>query len=166
MPICQHGNGPGGSSTTASIVTQFSADPGHLSAFWHCVGPPCQGVYLPLFLEGELPQALALPDEIGGPAPLGLRLRRLREALSGEREKWDMARSHLDRLQSRLDSDAQEFAVEGAILKQGGAPLELQRQAALFMQQCVEQLETVVADLEVRSRSAGPHTPQLLASDF
>jgi secernin len=166
VPICQHATGPAGSCTASSFVTQFSADPGHLPVFWFCVGPPCQGVYLPLFLEGELPQALALPGEASGPAPLGLRFHRLREVLGNKRDKWELVRSHLVRLQARLDSDAQEFAVEGAVLKHGGERTELQRQAGLFMQQCLEQLETVLADLEIRSRDAGPHSRQLLASDL
>jgi hypothetical protein len=166
VPICQHGNSPGGVCTAASFVTQFSADPGHLPVFWYCVGSPCQGVYLPLFLEGELPQALALAGKASGPVALGLRLHRLREVLGSDREKWDLVRSNLDRLQARVDSDAQEFAVEGALLKHGGERVELQRQAGLFMQQCLEQLETVLADLEVRSQNAGPHNRQMLLSDF
>jgi len=166
VPVCQHRNAPGGTWTAASFVTQFSADPGHLPVFWYCVGPPCQGVYLPLFLEGELPQALALASEASGPAPLGPRLRQLKEVLGSDRDKWDLVRSHLDRLQARLDSEAQEFAVEGALLKQGGERTELQRLAGLFMQQCLEQFETVLADLEARTRDAGPHSRQILVSDF
>jgi dipeptidase len=166
VPVCQHGNGPGGSQTGASFVTQFSADPGHLPVFWFCVGPPCQGVYLPLFLEGDLPPALALPGEASGPAPLGVRLHHLKGLLGHERAKWDVVRSHLDRLQARLDSDAQEFTVEGALLKQAGERAELQRQAGLFMQQCLEQLEAVLADLEVRCTDAAQRSGQLLASDL
>jgi dipeptidase len=165
VPVCQHGNGPEGCRTAASFVTQFSADPGHLPVFWSCFGPPCQGVYLPLFVEGELPQALAA-GESGNPAPLGLRFNRLMEALGSDRESWDQVRSHLNLLQARFDSDAQEFAVDGAILKRRGERTELQRQAGLFMQQCQEQLETVLADLETRSRKAGIHAPPMLVSDF
>jgi secernin len=166
VPVCQHGNGPGGSYTAASFVTQFSADASHLPIVWCCFGPPCQGVYIPLFLEGELPPALALPGEASNPASLGPRLDRLREVLGNDREGWDKVRSHLDRLQARFDGDAQEFAVEGALLKQRGELAELQRQAGLFMQQCLEQLETVLTDLEVRCRKTAVDPQQVLISDF
>jgi hypothetical protein len=92
-------------------------------------------------------------------------LHRLAEVLGCVRENWDLVRTHLDRLQARFDADAQEFAVEGAMLKQGGQRPELQRQAGLFMQQCVELLDTVLTDLETRTRNSAVHMPQSLVSD-
>jgi dipeptidase len=173
VPICQHGNGPGGSVTVTSMVNQLSADAAHLQISWCAFGPPCGSVYFPIFLEGELPPALAATEansnfefRNSNFAGYWSRLCWLGECLRKDPGNWDQARDSFGRLQASFDLEAEEFAVEGAVLKQKGEIVELQRRATLFMQQCVERFEVMLEKLESDHRRPGPKFMTVLVSDF
>jgi dipeptidase len=64
--VCMHDNPDGtGGNTAASLVAELCADGSRLPIYWCSFYSPCLGVFLPLFLEGDLPPVLAL----GGAAP-------------------------------------------------------------------------------------------------
>jgi dipeptidase len=158
VPLCQHGNGPGGSLTAASWVSQLSADPCHLPVAWCAFGPPCRDVYFPFFLDGDLPLAFTGADVDGG-FRLGERLARAGEALCNDAAGRERMRDCFGRLQAQFDREAENFAVEGAALKQSGQRLELRQQAASLMQRNLEQFEAVLGELEtaVRKPGSSPH---------
>ena len=65
--ICMHsvrGDGAGG-NTAASLVADLCDDGSRLPIFWTSMYSPCLGVFLPVFLKGELPASLSL----GGAEP-------------------------------------------------------------------------------------------------
>ncbi len=46
-------------NTTAAMVACLTADPHAPAATWVCLGSPCVGVFVPCYLEGTVPAALA-----------------------------------------------------------------------------------------------------------
>src|SRR5262249_5522969 len=54
--LCQHAVGFAGQATAASMVVRLSADTANLGLAWCAFGPPCSGVYFPIFLDGDLPE--------------------------------------------------------------------------------------------------------------
>ena len=70
--ICMHSadsDGVGG-NTAASLVADLCEDGSRLPVYWTSMYSPCLGVFLPVFLQGELPAALSL----GGAEPSSERL--------------------------------------------------------------------------------------------
>ena len=62
--ICVHHDDKGeGSNTAASLVAHLCDDGSRLPIYWCSFYSPCLGVFLPMFIEGELPQVLAIGDE-------------------------------------------------------------------------------------------------------
>jgi hypothetical protein len=148
--LCQHSTGLEETGTAASLVVQLSAAPDRLLCAWCAFGPPCLGIYFPVFLEGELPAALTAA---GGKAnDLAARCRQLHAAQETIDERIEAIRDHLGRLQARFDQEAEELSVEGAALKQQGDVAGLQRQASLFMDHCLERFEEVWDGLLGRSQ--------------
>jgi dipeptidase len=157
VSLCRHpGAGRRDEATSASLVVSLGAEEGRLPAAWCAFGPPCLSVYFPVFLDGDLPAAFSRSS----PEPCADSFWwRLRAGPAAERPGLrDEAREALGRLQARFDQDAEEFAVEGAALGQRGEHAELQRQATLFTQHCLERFEEVWARLG-RSRPAGADAP-------
>ncbi|HEV3259376.1 MAG TPA: carcinine hydrolase/isopenicillin-N N-acyltransferase family protein [Gemmataceae bacterium] len=154
VPLCRHARGPAGTATAASIVTQLTRKPEQLPVAWCAFGPPCLSVYLPVFLDGDLPAAFGR----GGPEPgarsLWWRVYRLGRRLHRRPEGCAVLRESLGRLQACFDQEAREFAEEGATLKQCGARAELQRLASLYMTHSLEQFDRVLAAHE--TLTAGP----------
>src|SRR5262249_51627029 len=136
-----------------SLVVELGGAPGGLLCAWVAFGPPCQGVYWPVFLDGELPEAFTDGDE--WTFGLGSRFRQLHAAaMAAEGGMADAVRDQLWRLKARFDLEAEEFCAEGAALKQQGDPAGLQRQARLFMDHCLEQFEQLWDGLMRKGRLA------------
>jgi dipeptidase len=142
--LCSHGRGPGTPQTGMSLVAELGGEPLHLPLAWIAMGPPCQSVYFPVCLLGELPSPLS---RAGAPDTVARQLSTLRTRLGRQGPSWVVARESLARLQARFDIEAEEFAAEGAGLQRDGKGEELARQATLFMQHCVELFEEVAAGL-------------------
>ena len=155
--LCRHpGAGRRDEATAASLVVSLGAGEGRLRAAWCAFGPPCRSVYFPIFLEGDLPAAFSRSAAEPSADSFWWRLR----AGPGAEQPGarDEAREVLGRLQARFDQDAEEFAAEGAALGQRGEHAELQRQATLFMQHCLERFEEAWAELG-RPRPTGADAP-------
>jgi secernin len=141
-PLCQHGTAPGETVTMSSLVAELSAGPRAVPLAWCAFGPPCVGVYFPLFLDGELPPAFG--DERAGP---WAKMQALGERLRQDRDGWGLVRETFGRLQACFDQEAEEFAAEAGGLKERGEQAELQRLAGVFVQHCLEQFDKAVAGL-------------------
>jgi secernin len=158
VPLCQHGNCPDGSWTRSSFIAQLSADSSHLPMFWWAIGPPCQSIYFPVLLEGELPVGLS-------GAAFATRLSRLRSALSAHPRIRRRVQDHLGHLQASFDREAEQFAEGGAAIKQKGDAKQLAYLAGTFMQHAYEQLELGLDNLE-KLISNAPDTRGVLLSDL
>jgi secernin len=124
VTLCRHAATPSALQTAASLITQVGSDD-RLPVAWYSLGSPCQNVYFPLFLVGDLPSALpTLPGDFGIRPPDGLR-------------------AALVRLQARFDQETREFLAEACELRQRGESERLPRLAELFMQHNLESWDSV-----------------------
>src|SRR5262249_11021955 len=76
------------------------------------------------------------------PANLARQFQNVQTAMSRDNDCWNQLRHSLSLLQARLDQQTEEFCAEAAGLKAKGEQTLLRRQAGLFMQSQLEQLET------------------------
>jgi secernin len=153
-PLCRHSPLPSGPATVAGFLAQLPRDVGQLPrVMWVC-GPPCASVYVPLFLDGELPPPLGGPGPDQG--PFLRRLRQVTQRAGSQRDFRQRAQAAWDRIQVQLDQEAEGFAAEGAVLKQKGEVAELERRASLFMQHALEQVDKVIGDLDSSSSRPSP----------
>jgi secernin len=157
LPLCQHPVGLAAGATAASWIAQAGRAEERLPIAWSAFGPPCASVYFPLFLEGELPTPFTVGGRESSPGSWWWRLYWLEEHLRHHPEQWNHARDSFGRLQARFDADAEDFAVEAATLKRQGQLGQVQHLAGIFMQQCLEQFETVLASIGYRVPGIGQH---------
>jgi secernin len=148
--LCQLGVGPGGEATAVSLVAHLRPEADRLPLVWAAFGPPCSSVYFPLFVDGPPPESFtaAAVDRLWDGAP------RLSERLLYDPGRWVRARETFGRLQARFESEAEEFAADGAELKRRGAADELRRQAGLLAEHHLELYQAAADDLTRPRRGA------------
>jgi secernin len=147
IALCQHGLRPQGQNTVSSMVAQLHADSNVLRPVWCAFGPPCGTVFFPIFLEGELPRPFTQGNSETDAESVWWRMRRLNDQFQRDPQRTTQARASFNLLQARFDQEADEFAAEGAVLREKSSPPELQRLAGNFMQHHLEQFESVVDSL-------------------
>jgi dipeptidase len=150
VPLCRHGIGTNALATAASMVAQIGGRSNALNIVWFAFGPPCISVYFPLFLESDIPELFA--GRTIAAEDLWTRSVHLHEQVL-DPERRGLVRETLGRLQVRLDQDAEEFAYEGAALKQKGAFGETQRLASLAMQHSLELYESAMTSLPLMAET-------------
>ena len=152
--ICVHHDDKGeGGNTAASLVAHLCDDGSRLPIYWCSFYSPCLAVFLPIFIEGELPQVLAIGDETpSDDSPwwlfrqLSLKLRLEEpELIPTVQAKWQ-------ELQTQLLTTAYEIAKEGKFLIERGCENTANQLLTRYMAENVEaMLETVremLADVE------------------
>jgi dipeptidase len=144
--------GPHEKPPAASLAVQLGGKSDSLLCAWCAFGPSCLGLYFPVFLDGELPDAFTVGAQ--SPASLWSRFRQLQTVLETGEGMADIVHEQLGRLQGRFDQEAEEFAADEATAKQQGDLAHVQRQASLFMGHCLERFEEVWNGLIVESRRA------------
>ena len=151
VPLCRH-LGSSSSTTTASFIAELSGDPDQVAIAWCAFGPPCGSVYLPVFLEADLPESLTRGKAAPDPMSLWWRTQLLVKRMSGSAGRWADLQKSLGLLQARIDHETDEFRVEAAALKIRGEHEVLRRQASFFMQNHQELLEAEFRRIQVRGR--------------
>ncbi len=109
------------STTTASMVARLRTSSDGLPDLWACLGSPCTGVFLPVYLDGKLPPELSL----GGPQPdqqsPWWRMKALADdALAGPRERLVRLQETWADLERGLFDKAEGLAPELTALPERG----------------------------------------------
>lgn len=133
-PICPHA-----CARAFSVILQPGIREERLACVWYAVGPPCLGVYLPLFPDAAVPGRAETADA-------GQFGRRAGDAGFERR---------LAALQARFDEEAERLAVAAA-RDRGAAADEWERRAAEFMEQQLRGLDHLLeetADASANSSS-------------
>jgi hypothetical protein len=133
-------------SGAQGFVTQLSADAPGLPLAWCALHTGCGPFYFPLLLVGDLPAALT-EEEVSHEGRLWRHLSRLRQYQASDPDLLARATEEIDRLQIRLDQEAEEFASEAIGPKEAGTIKDLHRQTSLFMEHHLGRLEEVLAGL-------------------
>jgi dipeptidase len=108
--VCMHSSGL--SHTTAAMVAPLAVD-GRPRATWICFGNPCLGVFLPVYLEGRVPERLGIGGAQPDPSSPWWQSHRLRTLVERDPARWaPSVRRRWDELESTLAREALD--VEGA----------------------------------------------------
>ena len=108
-------------NTTAGMVAPLPSDPSTPAAAWVCLGSPCVGAFVPLYLEGTVPQVLAAG---GGEPDASSPWWRMREILTlVERDpprlaplvraRWDSFERATTRAAGAVEAEAREAVRSG-----------------------------------------------------
>jgi len=120
--ICMHADPV--STTTASLAVRLpeasSCDPWPV---WISFATPCTGIFIPVYLEGSLPAALAAPGidsrsgMTSGSRSIWESMRRLQERAAGDYDRWlPILREEWARLASRIEGDRLQAEAEAITL--------------------------------------------------
>ncbi|MEZ4727368.1 MAG: C69 family dipeptidase [Caldilineaceae bacterium] len=147
--ICRHpeANGEGG-CTAASLVAELCADGSRLPIYWCSLYSPCLSLFLPIFLEGELPTVLTLGDAApsdGSPWWLFHKLNHL--VLTSGPAAADLVRSRWEPMQAELFAGAHELAHQAKDLIDDGRATEATARLTEYMAANAAQMITTVRTL-------------------
>ncbi len=140
--ICVHHDDKGeGGNTAASLVAHLCDDGSRLPVYWCSLYSPCLSVFLPMFIEGELPPVLAIGDDVpSDDSPWWLfRQLSLKLRLEGPtqiptvQEKWK-------EIQTKLFTTAYEIAKEGKFLIEQGHESTANQLLTRYMAENVEMM--------------------------
>ena len=122
VSICLHRNsGESMGASTASLIADLCATGERLPVYWTGMYSPCMTVFMPVFIEGDLPPMLA----VGGPvesyeSPWWDFYRLTHYGMQAGVEARMGIRSELSSLQAELFDSAYEIAQQGRVLAVNG----------------------------------------------
>jgi len=149
--VCMHAEPVG--TTTASMLARLPEDPDDLLRYWGSLGSPCIGVFLPYYVDAELPAILTR----GGAAPASdAPWWRFKQLLTVVEQDWprrgQRARAFWDELEQALDAEAAEVEAKAVRLRRAGqrdaAARLLTRFMAANVALALERLERLIGELE------------------
>jgi secernin len=152
-PLCRHPGAGAATTTTASLIAELSPDPELPAMAWCAFGPPCASVYLPVFLDGDLPESWTRGKATADPRSLWWRTQLLMKLMGGTPERWLHLQNSLGLVQARIDQETEEFRAEALALKRRGEHDILRRQATFFMQNHQERLEVEFRRIQALDRA-------------
>ena len=147
--ICMHTPiGSDASNTAASLVAELCDDGSRLPIYWTGMYSPCLGIFLPTFIEGDLPRALSYGDAEPGDYSIWWLFRRLTGAVleAPERRVADV-RAQWAPLQAALIKSAAVAAAEGRRLLDEDRPEDARRTLTEFMAENLSSVVLVAATL-------------------
>lgn len=168
--ICMHSlpDGTRG-NTAASLVADLCADGSRLPVYWCSFYSPCVGLFLPIFLEGELPPVLTLGDQNPSAESPWWGFHRLNQLARQEPEsRMGWVRNHWKPLQTSLLASAYPLAHKAKKLIDDGEGAKARGLLNGYMaentRQMLGQLQRMLAELEQRESHRPPQHESLLAA--
>jgi dipeptidase len=124
ISVCLHRtDGPTGGTSAASLVADLCSDDSRLPVYWCGMYSPCMTLYMPVFLEGDLPPALSIGNEQASEdSPWWAFHNITQSGLAEGAERRREIRSAWAPLQDELTESAYEMARRGRDLIDGGWP--------------------------------------------
>jgi secernin len=148
--VCMHADPVG--TTTASMIARLPADPSDLLCYWGSLGSPCVGVFLPYYVDAELPELLAHGSEEPSPVAPWWRFKAL---LTLVERDWPRhgprVRAYWDEFEHVLAGEAEEVEAKAVRLRRAGQSDAAARLLTRFMNANValalERLERLIGEL-------------------
>jgi secernin len=148
--VCMHADPVG--TTTASMIARLPADADDLLRYWGSLGSPCTGVFLPYYLDGELPAILGR----GGAQPSAdAPWWRFKALLTLVERDWGRhgppVRAAWDAFEQEIARETDEVEQQAMRLRHSGEPDAAARLLTRFMDsnvaRALERLEGLIAEL-------------------
>jgi len=154
--ICVHTNRRGeGGNTAASLVADLCADGSRLPVYWCSLYSPCLGLFLPTFIEGDLPPMLATGDATtSDDSPWWLFHRLSHEARGRPEMGVGLVREGWSCLQEELFGSAYAMATEGRRLIDAGQVTEAERVLTRYMAESTSAMLEKLSEM-LRALDAG-----------
>lgn len=140
--ICMHPY-PGGSwgNTAAGLVADLCADGSRLPVYWCSFYSPCLGLFLPIFLEGELPSVLSIGGKETSADSPWWGFHRLGHLVRQEPEsRWAWVRARWRPLQERLLASAYPLAERAQRMLVAGEEAAARRLLSDYMAENTRQM--------------------------
>jgi dipeptidase len=140
--ICVHFNEDGtGGNTAASLVADLCNDGSRLPVYWCSFYSPCLGLFLPIFIEGTLPGALAVGGEEPSVESTWWQFHRLAHLVREDTEnRVGLVRNQWAMQQRACFSGAYAVAEEGKRLLDNGSTDDAEDMLTSFMEDSVSQM--------------------------
>jgi secernin len=149
--VCMHADPVG--TTTASMIARLPRDREDLLRYWGSLGSPCVGVFLPYYVDGELPAGLAR----GGAQPsVDSPWWRFKALLTLVERDWQRyagpVRAFWDEFEAMLAGEVAEVETKAVRLRRAGQRDAAARLLTRFMDANValalERLERLIGELK------------------
>ena len=149
--ICRHPKADGtGGCTAASLVADLCADGSRLPVYWCSLYSPCLSLFLPIFIQGDLPPSLSIGSAtITDDSPWWLFYRLNLAVLENQEERTPMVRARWARLQGQMLTDAYDVAKQGRRLIDSDQGAEAYRLLSEYMAGNTKLMLQTVAELLV-----------------
>ena len=140
--ICVHHDDKGeGGNTAASLIAHLCDDGSRLPVYWCSFYSPCLSVFLPMFIEGELPQVLAIGGEVPSDESPWWLFRQLSLKLRLEEpSQIPTVQAKWRELQPQLLTTTYEIAEEGKFLIERGCENTANQLLTRYMAENVEMM--------------------------
>jgi secernin len=147
--ICVHCNEDGtGGNTAASLVADLCADGSRLPVYWCSFYSPCLGLFLPTFIEGQLPSVLGVGSELSDEkSPWWLFHKLSRVVREQPDERVAMVRNRWCEIQAGLFDTAYVMAGEGRQLMDQGLEAEASKLLTDYMEKNTRDMLDGVVEL-------------------
>ena len=148
--VCMHAEPVG--TTTASMIARLPADGDDLLRYWGSLGSPCVGVFLPYYVDGELPAILGRGGAQPTPDSPWWRFKQLLTLVEGDVGRCaPQARAFWDEFEHMLEGEAAEVESKALRLRRAGQFDSAARLLTRFMEANValalERLERLISEL-------------------
>ena len=118
--ICTHPQHEGG-ATAASLVADLCADGSRLPVYWCGMYVPCMTLFFPVFIEGDIPEALSVGGSSSSPdSPWWMFHDLAQEGLAGGYERMKEVHEGWWALQKALFGSAYDMATHGRAMIDAG----------------------------------------------
>jgi dipeptidase len=155
--ICVHCNEDGtGGNTAASLVADLCADGSRLPIYWCSLYSPCLGLFLPTFIEGELPTVLSIGSDTPTNESPWWHLHRLNQVTrTHPKDRIPLVRNKWQTLQAQLFETAYPIAQKAQQLINSGSDKEASQLLTNYMTKNTQtMLDTVTKLLRNFERQA------------
>lgn len=157
ISVCLHrteSDTPG--TSAASLVADLCATGERLPVFWCGLYSPCMTLFLPVFIEGDLPPELAIGGEtMSGDSPWWTFYRITHSGLAGGPGRRTEIMSAWAPLQRELMESAIDMACRGRDLIDGGNPGQANALLSGYMSESFSRAMEIAASLERKVPAAG-----------
>lgn len=137
VSVCLHSDEARGWGTSAaSLVADLCSDGSRLPVYWCGLYSPCMTLYLPTFIEGEIPQELSIGGkEPSDDSPWWTFQRLVQSGLKEGKERRDEIRAAWKPLQAELLESAYSVAKQGRGMFAGGNDADARRLLSSYMRE-------------------------------
>ncbi len=149
--ICRHPEADGsGGCSAASLVAELCDDGSRLPIYWCSLYSPCLSLFLPIFIEGDLPHLLTLGDATPSDTSPWWLFHKLNQlVLNGGPTAAELVRSRWQPMQDALFTSAHDLARQAQAFIEDGRSVEATAVLTDYMAENADRMVATIRELHV-----------------